>query len=153
MSLIRDNVLTFDDVRRALTFLNPSNWQPFTCSWTTASSAPAVGNGTLVAYYQVEGPMCRVSIKLTCGSSTTFGTGAWYFSMPKTCVAGVSVAGTVVILDSGTQYYSGACMVEASTNVVFPVTYEGAVTSGSPQAAWATGDTLTMTIEYPWRNG
>ncbi len=152
MSLINANPSTMDDVRRSLADLNPSNWQPYDCTWTTASSAPAVGNGTLVAYYQTEGPTCRVSIELTAGSSTTFGTGEWFFTLPKPCVQGVAVAGSAWLLDASTQYVSGACRVQAGSSTITPATDAGAVVATLP-FTWATGDKLTMTIQYPYRNG
>lgn len=152
MPLINPNTTSWDDVRKALSYLAPSYWQTYTSTWTTASSAPAIGNGTIVAYYQTEGPVCRVSIQLTVGSTTTFGTGAWSFSLPRQHVTGVAVCGSMMANDVSGTLYSGSVLVVSGGSTITPATNAGAITGTSP-VTWASPDTLTMTIEYPYRNG
>jgi hypothetical protein len=60
--------------------------QSFTTTWSsTSGTAPAIGNGTLTADYEVRGKVAHINIKLTAGSTTTFGNaGTWRFSLPVT---------------------------------------------------------------------
>ena len=54
----------------------------YTPTWTADGGSPAIGNGTLVGYWQRYGNLCHVKFYLQIGSTTTKGTGGWYFSLP-----------------------------------------------------------------------
>ena len=61
---------------------NAGTWQSYTVSWTAATTNPSIGNGTLSGRYTQIGKTVIGSISLTMGSTTTYGTGAWSFSLP-----------------------------------------------------------------------
>jgi hypothetical protein len=152
MPMLDPNVDSFNAARRSLSFLAPTYWKTFTSSWTTNGSAPAISNGTITAYYQTWGPLCFVSLKMVIGSSTTFGTGGWRFSLPIAALNLVNECGSAFFEDTGTQFYSGSCMVYAGEQVVHPSSNGGAMTSTNP-FSWATGDILSLSLAYHWRNG
>lgn len=57
-------------------------WTTYTPTWT-ASSNPAIGNGTISGRYQlIQGKTLLVYVTITTGSTTTFGSGAWAFGLP-----------------------------------------------------------------------
>jgi hypothetical protein len=68
-------------------------WTTYTPTWT-ASTNPAIGNGTLTGKYIKVGRTCTVVIKLTMGSTTTYGSGGYAFSVPFTSASGVDYVGT-----------------------------------------------------------
>lgn len=120
-------------------------WTSYTPTWTTQVSSPAVGNGTLVGRYKIIGKTMHLAIKLTCGTTTTFGTGYWKFSLPggiTTVAGGVDGGGTSMLLDSGTVRRAGTCYFFDNSNLT-PLTSSGDVTSAVPQT-WATGDICAM---------
>lgn len=58
-------------------------WQTYTPAWSCLSGgAPALGNGTINGYYQRHGGSCWIDIVLIAGTTTTFGGGAFAFSLP-----------------------------------------------------------------------
>jgi hypothetical protein len=58
------------------------SWQDFTPVWTTTGTAPSLGNGTLEGKWLHYGKMVIVKFHFAAGSTTTFGTGTWRFSLP-----------------------------------------------------------------------
>lgn len=57
--------------------------QTYTPTWAAASVNPSLGNGTLTGRYITLDKMIILSICMVAGSTTTFGTGAWNFSLPS----------------------------------------------------------------------
>jgi len=127
----------------------------YTSSWTSSGTAPSLGNGTLNAYYSRQGSKIKVTVDFTIGSTSTVGTGAWRFSLPRAdysstvqmcgsgwCsnAAGTAAATFAVRVSPGNQYVElfYADSSEAPQNV-------GATT---PAATWGTGATVRFSCEY-----
>lgn len=73
-------------------------WAAYTPAWTSNGTAPALGNGTSVGAFRQEGKTVFFRIDLTFGSTSTFGTGAYRFSLPVSALAltanfGINVSG------------------------------------------------------------
>jgi len=90
--------------------INGSNittaWTPYTPSWTAASTNPVIGNGTLEGWYKVIGKTCFVRGNIAMGTTTTFGTGEWYISMPFTASHADAILMTANLLDNGSAWYN-----------------------------------------------
>jgi hypothetical protein len=114
----------------------------------SAPTPPSLGNGTFSSSYTRSGNICTVNIQLVAGSTTSFGTGDWTFTVPY--LAAAAASGAARAFDSGTGYNFGIVGIEAGQNVVFivrPGTAE-LFDSNSPQV-WAVGDALNISITYP----
>jgi hypothetical protein len=123
-------------------------WTDYTPTWTGTS--PSIGNGTLAGRYTRIGDLVIVQIRLIAGGTTTFGGSEWRFSTPVTALdANVGGVGAVWALDSGTAYYAGSARLASTTEIACYV--NGVVTafSASVPFAWATNDTLNLTVMYP----
>jgi len=118
----------------------------YTPAWT-ASVNPAIGNGTLSGRYVIVGGLCNVQISLTMGSTTTFGTGEWSFSVPVVSVA--ASTGQVWALDSGTAFFIGICRINAgvATLAIFS-NNAGSAWSQSQPFTWASGDQIELSLTY-----
>lgn len=117
--------------------------------WKGDSSDPVIGNGTLTSRVYRSGRKLKIEISLTCGSTTTYGTGAWYFTLPdplENWTAKFNATGALRILDNGTQYYIGTANVSAGANRIYMFVTNG-VSSTVPMT-WAQNDTLVFDIEY-----
>lgn len=124
----------------------------YTPSWTaTSGTAPAIGNGSIGGSWARIGERCAVDIKLTGGSTTTWGSaGYWNFSVPYT--ASRDTMGSCYIEDnSGVTTYVGVAMILSTTSVVFVATNAASayLTYNSPIAVPATSDKVKIWIEYP----
>ena len=124
--------------------------QTYTCSWTGATTDPVIGNGSLLAYYTTEGKKTTVSIRMVAGSTTTFGSGAWYFSLPTTPTANIPCIGQAQALDSGTNFRVGAVqsMTDSTARCIVTFDSDTASADSTRPFTWTTGDTLWLSLVY-----
>jgi hypothetical protein len=82
-----------------------SAWTSYTPSWTTGGTQPAIGNGTYYCAYKLIGKTLHIRFGVVFGTTSTFGTGQWAFSLPasKTAVVHSFTWGRMRIGASG--YY------------------------------------------------
>jgi hypothetical protein len=129
-------------------------WTAYTPQWTAASSNPAIGNGTIEGYYKVIGKTCFVRGNIAMGSTTTFGTGEWYVSMPFTASHADAILMTVTLLDNGSAWYNATMAgARAGFNHKAPIQYQNvAGTAGDVNATgpftWATSDRFIWNGSY-----
>lgn len=62
--------------------LSFNSFSTYVPTWTADSVNPSLGNGTIAGRYFQIGKFVFVTIKLLAGSTTTFGTGNWLFTLP-----------------------------------------------------------------------
>jgi len=131
-----------------------SAWTSYTPVWTAASINPNIGNGTITGNYKVIGKICFVRGNLVIGSTSAFGSGEWYVSLPFDAVDADTIQIAVSILDNGTAWYNalmnGARAGFVSKSVVQYQTVGGtanAIATGMP-FAWAPGDRFTWNGSY-----
>jgi hypothetical protein len=96
----------------------PGAWTSYTPVWTAATTNPNPGNGTLIGRYQKIGRQIVFHINLTCGSTTTFGSGGYNWTLPPFAAAnlGASMIGSAQLL--GTNRWAGQIVVSpAATSI------------------------------------
>jgi hypothetical protein len=81
-------------------------WISYTPVWTANSLNPAIGNGTITGQYKLIGKTCFVRGNIVMGSTTTFGSGEWYVSMPFTASHADAILMTANLLDNGSAWYN-----------------------------------------------
>lgn len=127
-------------------------WTTYTPSWTAATTNPVLGNGTLTGRYMKVGRTCHVQVDLTCGSTTTYGAGAYSMSLPFTSASvGIRPGQLHGFLS---QRFIGQCLVSPSATTAllyFPAS--GSVSnlsSASPTVpfTWASTAQLRMSLTY-----
>ena len=129
-------------------------WSTYTVVWTGASSNPSLGNGTLTGRYKQIGKTVFVTVKLITGSTTTFGSGDWRFSLPVSAQSPDTIQFPCSMLDAGNAWYQGTVNGTYSgltdrTSILVDTAgiASGAVTSGSP-FTWGYGDSLMFNGSY-----
>ena len=126
----------------------------YTPAWTSTGTAPVLSNGTLTGRYKLVGKMCDATIKLTAGTTTTYGTGNWMFSLPFACSStgewiARAFAGDASVGAAG--YSQGTAYVAASGTTVAPYfgnTGGAASATATVPQTWANGDRLWITVRY-----
>jgi hypothetical protein len=154
-----DRVLFWDDSAGALQWLTIDGivntafgqWQNYTVSWTASTTNPSIGNGLLFGKYVQIGKTVIYNIYLAPGSTTTFGSGQWYFSLPK--AVSTNSAGSVgnwVAIDTGTNAYSGQIHITSGSNKMTSFIRDGIINymSSTQPHTWANGDYLYISITY-----
>ena len=94
-----------DEVDRAiddLQKLTPADYSQsiYTPTWSSSGTLPVLGNGSITAKYHQAGNLVAVAINLTMGSSTTYGTGYWRFSLPVISNAAFHWLGSGIATDA-----------------------------------------------------
>lgn len=99
-------------------------WTSYTPAWTSSGTAPAIGNGTIVGSYAKIGRIVIAKIMVETGSSTTYGTGFYSFSLPFTAATtgipsgGFAHTGALSVQNNGGIFYTANAVVLQSTPTV-----------------------------------
>ncbi len=119
-----------------------NGWTAYTPEWTAASVNPVINNGTIEGYYKVIGKTCFVRGNIAMGSTTTFGTGEWYVSMPFTASHADAILMTATLLDNGSGWYNATMAgARAGFNHKAPIQY---------QSAGGTANDINPTQPFTW---
>lgn len=124
-----DNWDTVLDILTALTVA----WTSYTPTWTSTGTQPVLGNGTIVGQYVRLGKFVVYRGRLDMGTTTTFGTGIWNFSLP------------VAFNTSGGQV--GVAYLSDATGITYPAV---AAFFGSNLFLNAVGGNVIPTVPFTW---
>ena len=132
--------------------LSGANWvraTTYTPTWSGTGSNPSLGNGTLQARYARLGDLVLVWLLVTMGSTTTYGTGVWEFTLPVSMGgAGRFVVGVAQALDAGVADYVGVCRGDDTTDKLRVIFSSGASAGPTAPHTWGSGDSLALTFAY-----
>ena len=132
-------------------------WQSYTVSWTAESTNPAIGNGTLVGRYTQICKTCILVIGLTMGLTTTYGSGNWSFSLPKTAknTSGINFLGVAHLRKVGTANYERTVQISPSLSTTVINMFTDPTPGSNSQSisatvtfTWGDGDSLGIEITY-----
>jgi hypothetical protein len=119
-------------------------WTSYTPVWTAASVNPVIGNGTIEGWYKVIGKTCFVRGNIAMGSTTTFGSGEWYVSMPFTASHADAILMSANLLDNGSAWYNALLNgARAGFNYKTAIQY---------QAVGGTANDVNATQPFTWAN-
>jgi len=120
-------------------------------AWTASISNPDIGNGALLGEYTRSGGKVSVLLDLLIGSTTSFGSGRWRFSLPITpeTETGGSQAFPVFLADSSAMPAIGFAIV-VSGQAYFEIALPGSIdyVDALLPWIWATGDTAKISFTY-----
>lgn len=118
--------------------------QTFTHNWQATGGGAAIGNGTIDAQYANAGNLHLIYIKITFGSTTTAGTGAWTFNLPTSAWSYSSPGGTWFIHSGYSYDASGGTYTDARPYdySAYQIGVRGA--SATTPFTWATSDELVV---------
>lgn len=115
-------------------------WTSWSIAWTASGTAPALGNATTNCSYLQAGKLVIAKFVVTFGSTSTYGTGTYSFSLPATAAGTTYGLGVAWALDAS-----------ANTRNVMAVAQNSATTF----QLQAHGQTATVgqTVPWTWANG
>ncbi|TVL89733.1 hypothetical protein [Streptomyces sp. SAJ15] len=129
----------------------------FTPTWTvTSGTNPTLGNGTLSGRYWRHGSNVVGTINLTIGSTTSLGSGNYFWQLP-TSVAGLIAVCPAQILTSSQRWAGQGIVSSTDTNRIGVYMPSAAgngelirvsATKASPNGAFASGDQVRVTFQY-----
>jgi len=126
-------------------FFPPLAWAP---TWRAVSADPSIGNGTISGFYTRQGSRINVTIYILMGSTTTYGTGSYYFPLPAPTKSGFS--GGVFCEDSGTGYLYGQALggFDFGDNIRLIRYSDGFQFAPTIPITWANGDEINIDVTY-----
>jgi hypothetical protein len=121
-------------------------WQDYTPAWQSAGTAPAIGNGTITGKYVQFGKTTLYQIKVSMGSTTTYGTSVYYFTLPTNVLSAGVVWGTVRMNDaSASSTYYGFAENDSNTRVAVVTTAQpGVYITNLVPFTWAVSDVVNI---------
>lgn len=125
-------------------------WTAYTPTWGASGVAPALGNGTITGAWMNTGKLVIGRIFLTMGSTTTYGTGTYLFSLPFSSVVGAQwfpVGGCTCRDTSAGTTYGLVAFTGGSATVAGGTDAGGRVGQLVP-FTWASTDTLGINFTY-----
>lgn len=120
----------------------------FTPTWKGDTSDPVIGNGSFVFRYSRVGRTLNIHGRIQMGSTTTYGSGAWYINLPLSgATADGAAVGIVHGFDSGTANRVGAATInDGATKIYFASDASGGNWSSAVPHTWANPDYLEFSI-------
>lgn len=133
----------------------PDPWEgaSFDPVWHATTTDPSIGDGSLQGHMVVAGRSLFVRLFMLAGSTTTFGTGDWYFTVPHG-LSGLAFPSGHLILDGrvivGGDHFLAQGHIEAGAptriygwSQTAAATTLSLLTNAYP-AAWGAGDSLEL---------
>ncbi|MCZ0207893.1 hypothetical protein OZK63_21000 [Streptomyces sp. UMAF16] len=128
-------------------------WTTYTPTWTASTTNPSLGNGTISGRYMKIGRTVLCSINTITGSSTTYGSGSYNWSLPAPSAStGISVVGHAHLL--GVDRWQGQIIISSNTSLCsafFPISTTNTridfCTATRPETL-AAGAQIRLTLAY-----
>jgi hypothetical protein len=137
---VPDVATASEDLALAVETLIEAAWQSYTPTWgVAAGTAPSLGNGSIIGEYSVIGKTMHFKLQLLIGSTTTFGTGSYTFSVPEN-VEAVQIVNCMIQTGSST-YETATGFFNFEPTVLTVNTASGLLGSSS---GLASGNTVTV---------
>lgn len=129
-------------------------WSTYTVTWSATTTNPTIGNGTLLGRYMKIGRTVHGHIDLICGSTTTYGSGTYSFSLPAAAAASGTGSRVTTAQALGANRFGGSGIISPTATDSTPFFPSGTgvsnLTACSPSVpfAWASTNQLRNTFTY-----
>lgn len=137
-------------------------WTTYSTSWTGAGGNPAIGNGTIEYKWKRNGSGIIISSQIVMGSTTTYGSGAWSFTIPNSSVwtintgdipnagsAGSTLGSSYLYDSSASAARTMGVPVYMTSNTFSVITIGNGVVSSAIPFTWATSDRIEIFAFIP----
>lgn len=124
----------------------PQAWTAYTPTLTALTTNPTLGNSTLTGKWVQAGKTLHARINLTIGSTFVAGSGAYFFSLPATCVFPMETAIGTAVSNSPARRGYIADQFTATTILLFRSADDVNLDHTGAGAAWASGHTVGISV-------
>lgn len=126
-------------------------WTSYTPTWTSSGTQPAINNGTLTGRYRrvAASDLVIAEVRVAMGSTTTFGTGFYSWSLPVSASASALLftSGSANLFDiSALTRFGASAKLDTATTVILNA-HNGTIAQTVP-FTWANGDDIRFTVQY-----
>ncbi len=121
----------------------------YVVAWTAGATNPVIGNGTTSGKFRLSGVFCTTTLQVQAGSTTTFGSGSYYLSVPITSsTSNIMQSGNAVYVDNGVQQYFGTVRLDANSSTLYCFYSLNSPTTSVAPFTFGNGDILSVNITY-----
>jgi hypothetical protein len=124
----------------------------YTPVWEATGTAPSLGNGQIDGSYVRIGDVVSFRIRLQIRSTTTMGTGSYFFTLPiAMSSASKGFIGNALILDAGVAWYLGyepTSVIGGTTNKFQINRYDGSTVGQTTPITFGTDDNIYVWGQY-----
>lgn len=125
-------------------------WTSYTPTWSSTGTGPAIGNGSIAGAYIKIGRLVIFKILMVAGSTSTYGTGIYTWTMPDTADTAFSnmwTGGCVIRDASPATFYFRHLVITGGTTFQ---AYSEAGTAVGPTSpmTWTTSDRIQIQGVY-----
>ena len=132
----------------AISYSNPADFPAYfnyTPTWTASVTNPTIGNGSIDGLFSITNRILIARIIIVMGSTTTYGSGTYYFGSPVPMVS--QLPSVVTAADSGTTYRTGVAVYATNTKVSVFSDAIGNSWGNTVPHTWAVNDNIRLSIE------
>lgn len=123
-------------------------------SWTAVTTNPTIGDGIITAkWIPVGHSTILVKFRVVMGSTTTYGSGNYNFSIP---IASTNVYTSVAIETAAGQYLDASagfrysCVAYVRSGDMRATNYSGQIFNPAAPVTWANGDQISLSCTYEY---
>jgi hypothetical protein len=124
----------------------------YTPVWESSGTAPSLGNGAITGRYVRVGDLCFFYINVTMGTTTTYGTGVYYLTLPFSMTSSNFFgSGYSMPLNDGIAWYHGyfpSTVVYGLTNKVAMIRDDGTPIQNNSPFTFGTNDQILVWGSY-----
>jgi|LakMenEpi03Aug12_release.lakeMendotaPanAssembly.Ray.scaffolds.fasta_scaffold768508_1 hypothetical protein len=126
-------------------------WETYTPAWTSTGVAPVIGNGSVSGSWARINKTAFVNIFVVMGSTTTYGTGSYRFSVPSgvTINGNQTHVGTALLYDASAGYPGAFGMMTRVSASTFNISPSGSnETTNTAPFTWGNADQMRLMLIY-----
>lgn len=126
----------------------------YTPTWSSTGTQPVLNNGSIYGRYALLGRLVHLYVELTMGSSTTYGTGTYRFSLPVPsddrlwCLPGMTFDSSVSGYEDLTGIVTGASATLVELRTLTTVGASLSVVQNGTPITFATNDKIIVNGVY-----
>lgn len=134
----------------ALATASGAAWGVFVSTWSGSTTNPVLNNGTMVGRYLQVGKTVSFKINLTMGSTTTYGSGAYGWTLPVAPHSDTTASAVLVDASASSRYTATAWLTNGSGvfRVLSAVATGQSGIAGTVPFTFATSDQIIISGTY-----
>lgn len=132
-------------------FASGNQWQLYTPTWAGSGSNPSIGNGTITGRYTLIDDLLFLQIRVLMGSTTTFGSGTYTWTIPTGMTLTYPINGSASLFDASPgAIYGGIPRYDSATTLaVLSVHAASAFWTSTVPATLAQSDDIGIQVWAP----
>lgn len=150
---IWEHLQTLADDVNALLLAAPGTWTDYTPAWTSTGTAPAIGNAVVTARYlqPANSKLVIVNARILFGSTSTFGTGGYSFSLPVTAATNCFRIGPAYCRDASATsvgHFPAICVLDTASPTTVNLFNVNQQVGQLAPFTWANTDHISFSLAY-----